>query len=105
MIKGVRKNNNIKITKPDKRSGVVILDRTAYIDKMMNILGDDSTFINLGDSAACEIHRSQELDLKIKSLFPSQRCHCRRGRLSGKSGTSNSTGKKGRGGGDWESGR
>ena len=47
-IKSLRSNEQIPITKPDKRSGVVILNRTDYIQKMGNILDDKTKFINMG---------------------------------------------------------
>ena len=36
------------ITRPDKGSGVEILDHQSYVDKMMVILGDTSKFVRLG---------------------------------------------------------
>ena len=47
-IKSLRSNRDILITKPDKGSGVVILNKSDYIDKMNNILSDDSKFERLG---------------------------------------------------------
>ena len=43
---------------------MVILDRTAYIDKIMDILGDDSTFTTLGDSVACDNTGRNKQELK-----------------------------------------
>ena len=47
-LKSLHSNNSIVITKPDKGSGVVILDYQCYVDKMMSILGDTSKFLRLG---------------------------------------------------------
>ena len=46
--KQLRNNKDIIITKPDKGSGVVILNRTDYINKMSVILDDTNTFTSLG---------------------------------------------------------
>ena len=46
-IKSLRSNSNVLITKPDKRSGVVILNKTDYIKKMNSILEDEMKFLTL----------------------------------------------------------
>ena len=48
-LKSLRSNNDIFITKPDKGSGVVILNKKDYIQKMENILLDKEKFEKLGD--------------------------------------------------------
>ena len=50
-IKSLRSNNNILITKPDKGSGMVILNKTDYIKKMNSILEDKTKFLTLGPSS------------------------------------------------------
>ena len=47
-IKSLRLNSDIMITKPDKGSGVVILNKTDYLTKMSSILNDSSKFQNIG---------------------------------------------------------
>ena len=47
-IKSLRSNEQILITKPDKGSGVVILSKSDYIQKMGNILNDKTKFLNMG---------------------------------------------------------
>ena len=47
-IKSLRDNFNIIISKPDKGSGVIILNCCDYIEKMKKILSDDSKFKCLG---------------------------------------------------------
>ena len=47
-IKSLRSNEQILITKPDKGSGVVVLNRNDYIQKMGNILEDKTKFLNMG---------------------------------------------------------
>jgi len=49
-IKALRSNNNILITKPDKGSGVVILNKNDYITKIESILHDETKFKTLGYS-------------------------------------------------------
>ena len=47
-IKGLRRNAAIHICKPDKGTGVVIMNKIDYIDKMMDILKDETKFKYLG---------------------------------------------------------
>ncbi|MEC8569013.1 MAG: reverse transcriptase domain-containing protein, partial [Pseudomonadota bacterium] len=47
-FKTLRNNKSIVITKPDKGSGVVVLDRNDYTSKMNDILCDGSKFKSLG---------------------------------------------------------
>ena len=47
-IKALRSNKQTLITKPDKGSGVVILNKNDYINKMDDIL-EDKTKIKIGD--------------------------------------------------------
>ena len=48
-LKSLWANNDIFITKPDKGSGVVILNKKDYINKMEVILHDKEKFAKLGD--------------------------------------------------------
>ena len=41
-------NEQILISKPDKGSAVVILNKSTYIEKMGSILNDKSKFLNMG---------------------------------------------------------
>ena len=43
-LEALKKDQSIVISRPDKGSGVVVLDRMAYTDKMSEILGDSSRF-------------------------------------------------------------
>ena len=47
-INRLRKNDDIIITKPDKGSAVVLLNKSDYIDKMNKVLDDQSKFKRLG---------------------------------------------------------
>ena len=47
-IESLRLNSDIIITKPDNRSGVVILNKTDYLTKMNSILDNFSKFPNSG---------------------------------------------------------
>ena len=43
-LKKLGKNSNLKICKPDKGNGVVIMNTTDYVEKMSNILNDNTKF-------------------------------------------------------------
>ena len=47
-IKSLCCNEQILITKPDKGSGVVILDKSDYIKKMGSIFDDKTKVLNMG---------------------------------------------------------
>ena len=69
-IKALR-SNDIYITKPDKGSGVVILNKNDYNRKMGMILNDTTKFLNLGtvdsnDNTAKIESRIQRLLLRLK---------------------------------------
>ena len=44
IIEGLQKDNNIYLIKPDKGNGVVIINRTDYNSRMLNILDDNTKF-------------------------------------------------------------
>ncbi|CAH8502173.1 unnamed protein product [Dicrocoelium dendriticum] len=46
-LKELRLNNELIISKPDKGSGIVLMDRVDYIHKMQHILSDESKFQRL----------------------------------------------------------
>ena len=50
-INTIKKNDKIIIAKPDKGSGVVLLDKTEYLGKMNNILNDSTKFLKLGQTS------------------------------------------------------
>ena len=47
-INKLRKNDDIITTKPDKGSGVVLLNKSDYVNEMNKILDDQSRFKRLG---------------------------------------------------------
>ena len=49
VLRNLSKDKNIVICKPDKGHGVVIMDKTMYIEKMLNILNDKNKFIQIKD--------------------------------------------------------
>ena len=76
-INWLRKNHDIIITKPDKGSGVVLLNKNDYVDKMNEIFDDQSKFKRLGpfssndNTASIESHlQKQLLDLVKVDLMP-----------------------------------
>ena len=77
--RSLRCNENIHIIKPDKGSGVVIMNKIDYISKMDFILQDNSKFENLGPSSEfdntvkIEAHIQRRLlQLKKEGLLPSK---------------------------------
>ena len=59
------KNKDIVIAKPDKRSGIFILDREDYVNKMKDILSDESKFILATNQDIYKISRSTKLVFAI----------------------------------------
>ena len=49
-IKNLKNNKKIVITRPDKGSGVVLLNKEDYVDKIKSILKDHSKFEHIGDA-------------------------------------------------------
>ena len=77
--RSLRCNENIHVTKPDKGSGVVIMNKIDYISKRNFILQDNSKFENLGPSsefdntAKIKAHIQRRLpQLKKEGLHPSK---------------------------------
>ena len=76
-LKALCNNDSIVITRPDKGSGVVILDHQSYVDKMMVILSDTSKFLRLGPAdnfdhtASIETKFQRRLVELVKKVFPS----------------------------------
>ena len=48
-LKDLRNRNDILLSRPDKGSGIVILNKTDYIDKMDTILADESKFLKTNE--------------------------------------------------------
>lgn len=64
VIKGLRNNKDIILTKPDKGSGVVILNKSDYIHKMSLILKDTNTFVALGPALSHDKTNRNEAKLQ-----------------------------------------
>ena len=76
-INRLQKNDDIIITKPDKGSGVVLLNKSDYVDKMNEVLDDQSKFKRRGpvssndNRASIESHLQKRLlDLVKADLMP-----------------------------------
>ena len=54
VIKLLRNNYNLVISKPDKGTGVVLLDHADYVSKMILIPNDDTKFKKLGPVETCD---------------------------------------------------
>ena len=63
-LKSLRSNNDILITKPDKGSGVVAMDKSDYILKMEKILHDTTKFELIGSS--CNFDNTAKVESKIQ---------------------------------------
>ena len=66
ILKKLRANKNIVITKPDKGNSVVILDRDVYDNCMLNILNDNTKFGILNEDPT--ISRETSLQNKLRAL-------------------------------------
>ena len=65
--RSLRCNENIHVTKPDKGSGVVIMNKSDYISKMDFILQDNSKFENLGPSSEFDNTAKIEAHIRFNS--------------------------------------
>ena len=64
-IESLRRNEKIRITRPDKRSDVVILKKSDHGTKMGNILNDASEFECLGTAATAD--RTATIETKLQN--------------------------------------
>ena len=64
----LRRNDDIIITKPDKGSGVVFLTKSGYVDRMNEILDDQSNFKRLGPASSNDNTASIESRLQKRLL-------------------------------------
>ena len=62
-----KKNSDILITKPDKGTGVVIMNKSDYIEKVSNILSDTHTFVPLGPVSSHD--RTSQREAKLQASF------------------------------------
>ena len=69
-IKSLRSNDKIIITKPDKGSGVVILNKSDYITKMNLILNDESKFQQIGPADTNDNTEKIEAKIQRRLLHP-----------------------------------
>jgi len=72
-IRALRRNDDIHICKPDKGTGVVILNKIDYINKMMDILTDETKFQRWGSAAEHDRTSCLE-DQIIKRLLQLHKC-------------------------------
>ena len=70
-INKLQRNDSIIITKPDKSSGVVILNKSDYTNKMNNILHDETKFERIGPASTCDNTHANEsrLHKRLLELF------------------------------------
>ena len=63
-LNGLKKRHDIIITRPDKGNGVVVLDRSDYLEKMEMILSDTTKFQRIGDAEGNDNTLKQERALQ-----------------------------------------
>ena len=63
-LKALSNDKSIVILKPNKGSGVVILDKTDYVNKMNNILDNETKFQKISDVNGYDIARNLEQKLR-----------------------------------------
>ena len=61
-IQAIKKNNKIVIAKPDKESGIVLLDKKEYLDKMNEILNDSTKFVKLKQTTEFDDLNKKKVD-------------------------------------------
>ncbi|CAF3164199.1 unnamed protein product [Rotaria sp. Silwood2] len=66
VLKNLSKDNSIQIMKPDKGRGIVIMDKTEYNNKMLQILNDKNTFKQLEQDDT--LAQEDKLIRKLKQL-------------------------------------
>ena len=68
ILKKLRNNNNILITKPDKGNGVIIVYRIYYMSSMYEIVNDSSKFLKLrSDPTICRENKLQRFLHSLKN--------------------------------------
>ena len=72
VLRNLRKNKDIVITKSDKWNGVVILDRKLYVNAIQEIISDTSKFEKLSEDPTLKCQASLQrflCKLKQKNFF------------------------------------
>ena len=70
-LRELRNNKEIIITRPDKGNGTVLMNKTDYIARMMEILGDETKFECLG---GCDKHdRTAQIERALQAYLLQQR--------------------------------
>ena len=59
-LKCLAKNKDVIITRPDKGQGVVLLDKTDYIDKVLHILSNCTKFVEIKDACLPFILKAED---------------------------------------------
>ena len=66
LLKKLKEDTSIIITRPDKGRGVVLMDRQDYVDKMLTILNDSSKFSSLSEDPT--LQRENSLRSLLRNL-------------------------------------
>ena len=73
VLRNLRKNKDIVLTKPDKGNGVVVLDRKLYYSGIKKIISDTSKFEKLNEDPTLKreasLQRLKQSKMKQKNFF------------------------------------
>ena len=67
-LRALRADPSIVVTKPDKGNGVVVMDRSDYVAKMLTILSDEQKFQRLGEVETHDFTYQRERSLQAYLL-------------------------------------
>ena len=66
VLKDLRMNHDLVITRPDKGRATVLLTKTSYVEKMMIILRDERKFLSLGPVP--EFDMTAKIEQKLEGI-------------------------------------
>ena len=76
ILKKLRNNNTILITKSDKGKAIVIVDRIYYMSSLYQIVNDTSKFLELrSDPTICSENKLQRLKIFLPKMFMTTYIH------------------------------
>ena len=67
VVMKVKNNTDLIFSKPDKGTGIVLMDKVQYLNKMQDIISDSSKFKLLG--LTCKLSYIQKTEKKIIDLL------------------------------------
>ena len=70
-LSNLKKDVSLHITKADKANAVVVMDKTMYIDKMLNLLNDNNTYSMLNSNPLESVNA--EFNKKLRNILPNHK--------------------------------